>query len=288
MVRTGDLLTNRVVYDGVFVGHFRNQWKRFVTTAHSPKSELPFFHMRTEGKPNYYWKLVWKPGFEVPLTTSHSVKSPRALQESLECAEIDKDLFALMLDPVSNELIRKSLIEHYFPHAKNAGNVQYNIFDQVHEEIVAEKSTEYVVRMKQLEQQLPANEFQEEVIVRSAVFRRDVLRVYNDTCAVSGLHVSSGNGAQLLDACHIVPFAESRDDHISNGICLSPNLHRAFDRHLIYFDDDFRFQIVPHVIEKADSPHSLKQLEGKQMELPKDSRFWPAPEKLRSHRERCL
>lgn len=31
--------------------------------------------------------------------------------------------------------------------------------------------------------------------------------------------------AQLVDACHIVPFAISKDDTINNGISLSPNLH---------------------------------------------------------------
>lgn len=288
MIRVGDLKSNRVFYDGLFVGHFRNQWKRYVTTGHSPNSALPFFHMRSEGKPNYYWRLVWKPGFEIPLTASHSIKSPRALSEALEYAEMDQELFLLMTDPVSNELLCKTLVEHYFPEAIAAKAIQYNMFDQIESEILAEKGAEYGLRMRELEKSLPKEEFQEEVIVRSAVFRKDVLNVYNNTCAVSGLQVSSANGAQLLDACHIVPFSESRDDHISNGICLSPNLHRAFDRHLIYFDEDLRFRIVSHVTEKEDSPHALTQLEGKQIALPDNRLFWPSPEKLRHHRDRCL
>ena len=45
---------------------------------------------------------------------------------------------------------------------------------------------------------------------------------------------------QMIDACHIVPFSERHDDTIRNGLSLSPNFHRAFDRFLITIDKDFR------------------------------------------------
>ena len=97
MVKVGDLLSNRVIYDGVFVGHFRNQWKRLVNSGHTPNSALPFFHMRSERKPTFYWRLVFKPGMDIPITSSHSIKSPRALEESLEYPEIDLGLYYLWL-----------------------------------------------------------------------------------------------------------------------------------------------------------------------------------------------
>jgi putative restriction endonuclease len=287
MVRTGELQSNRVVYNGDVVGHFRNQWMRYVTSGHWPNSALPFFHMRSEGKPNHYWRLVFKPGMDIPLTSSRSIRSPRALEESLEYAEIDLNLFHLMCDPVSNQFLRESLVEHYFPHAKSAGNIKYNIFDQIHEEIVAEQKVDYAQRMMNLEHTLKPEEYQEEVIMRSAVFRKDVLRFYNYTCTVSGLHITSIHGAQLVDACHIVPFSESRNDLISNGLCLSPNIHRAFDRHLVYIDDDFRFRIASNISEK-ESSHAIKPLEGKMISLPEERKHWPAIENLRRHREQCF
>jgi putative restriction endonuclease len=84
-----------------------------------------------------------------------------------------------------------------------------------------------------------------EVLVRSAVFGREVLRAYESTCAVSGLPLLSTTGvAPLLDACHIVPWSISRDDTIGNGLSLCPNPHRAFDRHLFWIDSDYRVRVA--------------------------------------------
>ena len=90
--------------------------------------------------------------------------------------------------------------------------------------------------------------------------------------------------AQLVDACHIVPFAISKDDTINNGISLSPNLHRAFDRGLITINSDYVVRISPAIKEK-DSPYSLSQFEGKQISLPKDNKFFPSIENLNWHRK---
>lgn len=284
MVKVGDLLSNRVIYDGVFVGHFRNQWKRLVNSGHTPNSALPFFHMRSERKPTFYWRLVIKPGMDIPITSSHSIKSPRALEESLEYAEIDLGLYYLMADPVANEVLRKSLLEHYFPRAESASNIQYNIFDQIHNEIVAERKVDYAEHLKKLEASLKPEEFHEEVIVRSAVFRKDVLKVYDDTCSVSGLYVTTVGGAQLLDACHIVPFSESRKDHITNGICLSPTLHRAFDRGLAFIDDNYRFQLRSDISER-ESFHALSLIKNVSLKLPENKLYWPSREALLRHRQ---
>lgn len=55
------------------------------------------------------------------------------------------------------------------------------------------------------------------VALRGAVFRRVIPRIYRYTCAVTGWSVASHRNAAMIDACHIVPFAESRDDTIGNG-----------------------------------------------------------------------
>jgi putative restriction endonuclease len=47
----------------------------------------------------------------------------------------------------------------------------------------------------------------------------------------------------MVDACHIIPFSISHDDTIRNGICLSPNLHRAFDRGLFTLTNDLEVKV---------------------------------------------
>jgi len=89
----------------------------------------------------------------------------------------------------------------------------------------------------------------------------------------------------MIDACHIIPFAESYNDTITNGIALSPNMHRAFDRGLISIDNDYRVLVSSKFIE-SDSVYSIRQFEGSSIILPENSSYYPSLENLAYHRER--
>ena len=68
---------------------------------------------------------------------------------------------------------------------------------------------------------------------RNANFRKAVLNAYDNRCAVTRAQM------RLVDAAHILPVpAKGGSDHVSNGISLSPTLHRAYDNCLIYLDRD--------------------------------------------------
>ena len=69
-------------------------------------------------------------------------------------------------------------------------------------------------------------------------FRKEVLRVWNQRCCVTGLTIES-----LLKASHIKPWADSNDDERLdpyNGLLLSPSYDAAFDAGLLTFEDDGR------------------------------------------------
>lgn len=73
---------------------------------------------------------------------------------------------------------------------------------------------------------------------RNANFRKVVLNAYDNRCAVTRAQM------KLVDAAHILPVsAEGSIDHVSNGISLSPTLHRAYDNCLIYLDCDLVMRI---------------------------------------------
>jgi putative restriction endonuclease len=115
-----------------------------------------------------------------------------------------------------------------------------------------------------------------ETLVRSAVFVREVLRAYDSTCAVSGLQLLSTRGtAPLLDACHIVPWSESHDDTIGNGLALCPNLHRAFDRHLFWVDGDYRVRVAEGFGELGGHDYGVQRFNGQRLRLPKVRAWWP-------------
>lgn len=69
---------------------------------------------------------------------------------------------------------------------------------------------------------------------RDANFRTKVLSAYDNRCAVTQIQL------RLVDAAHILPVPSGdSSDHVTNGMALSPTLHRAYDDCLIYLDEDY-------------------------------------------------
>lgn len=73
---------------------------------------------------------------------------------------------------------------------------------------------------------------------RDPNFRRKVYDAYNNKCAMCGI------GLELIEAAHIVPHShELGTDEIDNGISLCALHHTAYDRSLIYFDEQLEILI---------------------------------------------
>lgn len=113
-------------------------------------------------------------------------------------------------------------------------------------------------------------------------FRNVVLSSYENRCALTGVAVP-----QLLVASHIIPWSknEGRRADPTNGLCLNALHDKAFDRHLITFDEDFRL-VVSGFLTKFDVPEfqsiNFAKLEGATLTLP--HRFAPDPRALEEHR----
>lgn len=80
-------------------------------------------------------------------------------------------------------------------------------------------------------------------VVRDRVFRRVVLRAYDERCVVTGLKLINGGGRAEVEAAHIRPVEAHGPDIISNGLALSGTAHWMFDRGLVGLDDDLRILI---------------------------------------------
>ena len=115
-------------------------------------------------------------------------------------------------------------------------------------------------------------------LARDGDFRRKVTVAYDRKCAVTGLQL------RLIDAAHILPVgADGSTDEVSNGICLSPTYHRAYDRGLIYLTDACQMVVNPK--KKTDLVRlglggGLVEFEahlGREIFLPADRRQWPNP-----------
>ena len=72
------------------------------------------------------------------------------------------------------------------------------------------------------------------------VFRKAILNNYQHKCCVCGLAED-----EVLDAAHINEWASDLSNALdaTNGLCLSATYHRAFDAHLIGFDEKYRLRL---------------------------------------------
>jgi putative restriction endonuclease len=123
-------------------------------------------------------------------------------------------------------------------------------------------------------------------IVRDRIFRRVVLRAYDERCAVTGLKLINGGGRAEVAAAHIRPVEANGPDIVSNGIALSGTAHWMFDRGLIGLGDDLEI-LVSRQVNDPDGVRSIINKSGRALR-PRRSFEQPHPHFLRWHREHCF
>jgi len=123
-------------------------------------------------------------------------------------------------------------------------------------------------------------------ILRDRVFRRVVLRAYDERCAITGLKFINGRGRAEVAAAHIRPVEASGPDIISNGIALSGTAHWMFDRGLISLADDLNILIS----RQTNDPQGVRSIINKSGRAlaPRRMSDRPHPHFLRWHREHCF
>jgi putative restriction endonuclease len=123
-------------------------------------------------------------------------------------------------------------------------------------------------------------------IARDRVFRKIVLRAYDERCAVTGLKLINGSGRAEAAAAHIRPVEASGPDVVSNGVALSGTAHWMFDRGLISLADDLEI-LVSRQVNDPDSVRALINKSGRAIE-PRRASDRPHPHFLQWHRDHCF
>ncbi len=123
-------------------------------------------------------------------------------------------------------------------------------------------------------------------ILRDRIFRRVVLRAYDERCAITGLKLINGRGRAEVAAAHIRPVEASGPDIVSNGIALSGTAHWMFDRGLISLADDLEILIS----RQTNNPQEIRSIINKSGHALAPHRISdrPHPHFLKWHRENCF
>jgi putative restriction endonuclease len=119
--------------------------------------------------------------------------------------------------------------------------------------------------------------------MRDRVFRRIVLRAYNERCAISGLKLINGGGRAEVAAAHIRPVEANGPDIVSNGLALSGTAHWMFDRGLISLSDDLEI-LISRQANDLDGVRAFINRSGRAI-APSRAFERPHPQFLHWHRE---
>ncbi len=278
-VLNGLINENKIYITPELVAQFKANWSLLVISNHECKFALPFYHLIGDK----FWRLTPKSGYENIIQLKSSMRSFSNLNAAVEYAIMDDDLWTLINDKESNLILQQFLLEEYFPETKSgfSKSLTYSseILDKIENSILHESSDEY---KKEIITFIQKDDV-EEVFLRGAIFKREIPKLYNFTCCISGLQIHTINNTSMVDACHIVPFSQSFDDTVLNGICLSPNLHRAFDRYLITINDEYRVIVSDKFNESGN--HLLKPFHKKTIHLPTETKYLPNSSNLQWHNQ---
>lgn len=185
----GEILGNWIEVTDDLLQRFHDNWRILVHTPHVPTFALPFFHLKNEK--GQFWKLITFPGKEIPTTKSKSIKSYRALNETVAAAQLSDEMYVAFSDPLKREEIRLAMLEKYFGLTSPVqAKEQKRYSTTVKTQILYDPDQNYARNVKRQIEEQPRDAREEFVVLRSSVFRKAILEIYSGQCSVTGLKVA--------------------------------------------------------------------------------------------------
>ena len=117
-----------------------------------------------------------------------------------------------------------------------------------------------------------------------ARFRETVLDAYASKCTLCRLR-----HRELLDAAHIVSYAEGGTHLVTNGLAFCKIHHAAYDSDIVGVRPDGVAEVRRDVLEETDGPmlrHGLQEVHGVRLLLPRSPALRPSVEGLERRWER--
>jgi len=256
---------------------FTLYWARVMPPDQRGSMTLPFFHLQGEG----FWHLLPKPGKADYLATVRQIRSMSDLQGAAFGARLDEDLYAVLRIEASRDVLRRVLIETYFPPEAQAALLNQGTVNQE----AYQYSATLLQRAKDnLRERLPDGADYQPAS-RDQGFRRAIMSAYNHHCAFCGLKVLTPDGHTAADAAHIIPWSRTHNDAVDNGMSLCKLCHWGFDEGLLAASAQYAVVVSGLVSASYNVPAHLPSLAGRGLKLPEEEAFWPSLEGLKWHRQ---
>lgn len=276
LIKQGHYLNNQISITPELVATFQENWQLLVTTGHTQDFTQPFGRLQNDKlKGDSIWevKTVWD------IDAIRFEKSFNKFQENVLHGAFHPIVYDFLMTSDHLNQVISLLLETYLPKQKHAYlHKEANEYLQhIETSILEDMPMPYAA---------PETKQQEQTVyIRNNVFKRLIPQVYEYTCSVTGMQVIDQKGKGLIDACHIRPISKGGFDHVSNGIALCPNIHRAFDKGLISFDKKLQVIVSDAFREVEKNDYSLRKLRSTKLKIPSVGKYQPNLENVEWHRE---
>lgn len=220
-----------------------------------PDVRLPFFHLHRDG--------IWPPQDERGHPTTERDRSVVVV--------LDEEFWDCLCDKEFRARLRRLLIARYFQDPAERAAL-YGLTDMpVSDDDVAQADAKrYAESCEQ---------------GREARFRLAVVPAYNSTCVLTGYRCVTVDAGSIVDAAHIHPFANSRNNDPRNGLALSKNALWLFDQGLWSLTDDYKVMVAKDCFhESGEASFLLRSRANRRIGLPPDRALWPNGDHVTWHR----
>ncbi|MDH5802818.1 MAG: HNH endonuclease [Gammaproteobacteria bacterium] len=269
MAVAGALRENKIYYEPNFLERYKSIFEVVKTVTDHANPYFPFFHLRSED----FWHLKAREGKESVVQALPTARSRKHITENVDHVCLDEELFQLLQDTNNATIFKETIISHWFPEKRQA-------FERFYQSELPEMNYENNLRglVEQKDAKLSPTDYDK--ILRDRAFRKVIIEAYDYRCAASGWRIITPDDKVLVEAAHIVPFSKTHDDDPRNGIALTPTYHWAFDNRLIAPGTDLKWHVTKDLDPRIRDYEGLIGLEGKEILLPKNKKYWPKKESL--------
>lgn len=275
----GEIHSNLIDITEDLLDLFDKYWVKALPFTRPSTLAMPFVRMESEG----FWHVARRREDESLL--GRPERSVASLRERVFGARLDEALYQHLQVAESRRLLRSVLVgERYFSNEARESLLQQGFINQksfIYSEELLKNPKDPEVR-----ETLPLEE--EYLPVRDQGFRRAVVTAYDHRCALCSIRVRTLEGHTLVQAAHIVPWSETRDDRPVNGLALCRTCHWTFDERLLSVSRDYAVVTSKQLNVPGNLSGYLSSLEGRTIFLPSLESYRPDRDSLEWHRKHLL
>ena len=255
-------------------GLFTDYWKRVLPVGQRSSIAFPFYYLKNEP----FWGLV--PVLQFQGQNNQFGANVKRLREIALGARIDNELLSFIQRNESREKLVNQLLVSCF--SESAQSSLKEIY------VIHEQAFQYSIFLEQKANgkdisEIPVIDTYKEM-ARNQGFRRIVVKSYNHRCALCGVRIITPEGRSAVDAAHIIPWSETQNDDIGNGMALCKLCHWAFDEGLMGVSNSFTVMLSNQLWSHPNAAGLLGTLAGRGIVAPSEKEFWPNQSNLKWHR----